>query len=56
MIGTAIATLGVTALVYYLERREKLQKRIIRDFEEHTAEKDHRRIDEKLGEKDVYEG
>ena len=27
MIGTAIATLCVTALVYYLERREKQQRR-----------------------------
>lgn len=27
MIGTAIVTLGVTALVYFLEQREKRQRR-----------------------------
>ena len=31
MIGTAIATLAVTALVYFLERREKRQRRAMEE-------------------------
>ena len=37
MIGTAIATLGVTALVYHLEQREKRQRQ---DAEEVEAAED----------------
>lgn len=44
MIGTAIVTLLVTALVYFLERREKRQRK--------TAEEEYVQEDEKKGEKE----
>ena len=34
MIGTAIATLAVTALVYFLERREQRQRRALEGEED----------------------
>lgn len=39
MIGTAIATLLVTAMVYILEKREKRQKVAARGMEEEVDEK-----------------
>ena len=39
MIGTALATLLVTAMVYILERREKKQKRAVREAEDEVDEK-----------------
>ena len=46
MIGTAIATLAVTALVYFLERREKRQREA-RDTEQ--DEREDEKEDEKRG-------
>jgi MFS transporter, ACS family, pantothenate transporter len=40
MIGTAIATLGVTVLVYFLEQREKRQRSASHEDEENDERKD----------------
>ena len=42
MIGTAIVTLAVTALVYYLEQREKRQ-RADRDADEDDGQEDEKK-------------